>query len=520
MTSSDKDFRFMAVNDLLGMLSAHQLSRVDDETERKMVVMVLRLLEDKNTEVQNLAVKCLTSLAKQVRDSLAEHIVVTLCDGMTSTDSKGELRGISSVGLMSVVSDPPPSLVLTKKVYGIVAGRLTEAIVKNRQFASDALEIMKKMLFLHGPALESHHEQIRNCVLPLLSSPDMVVRKRSLNVLSYLVISCSDDLFSNIVQFLLEQLIANTSLSSTCTYVQCVGAISRQAGHRAGGYLDRLVPLLVQFSDEDNDELREHCLQAFESFVRRCPREVTSCLPKIIERCLTLLCHDPNYNYGSDNEQEDDAMETDEMDDDDDEDDYSDDDDMSWKVRRAAAKCLAALLGTRPDMVKELYETVSPRLIARFKEREENVKVDIFAAYIALLQATRLWQRGATKVSDHTVGMGVLAALQLQTADIIKAVRHQLKDKSIKTRQGCFSLLSELVHVLPGVLEPYIDQLVPGIRYCLTDVKYSSSSNMKIDTLSFVRLLLTTHRAQVFHPAHGSPRPASNQRCERLLLQD
>lgn len=46
---------------------------------------------------------------------------------------------------------------------------------------------------------------------------------------------------------------------------------------------------------------------------------------------------------------------------------YSDDDDMSWKVRRAAAKCLDAVIGTRHEMLMDFYKNVSPALIARFK---------------------------------------------------------------------------------------------------------------------------------------------------------
>ena len=37
----------------------------------------------------------------------------------------------------------------------------------------------------------------------------------------------------------------------------------------------------------------------------------------------------------------------------------------------------------------EFYNTVSPALIGRFKEREENVKADIFHAYVALLKQTK-----------------------------------------------------------------------------------------------------------------------------------
>ena len=68
---------------------------------------------------------------------------------------------------------------------------------------------------------------------------------------------------------------------------------------------------------------------------------------------------------------------------------YSDDDDMSWKVRRSAAKCLEAVIATRHELLTEFYSNVSPALITRFKEREENVKADIFKAYIALLKQTK-----------------------------------------------------------------------------------------------------------------------------------
>jgi len=96
MSSSDKDFRFMATNDLMGELQKDSI-KLDDDSERKVVKMLLRLLEDKNGEVQNLAVRCLGPLVTKVKELQVETIVEHLCTNMSS--EKEQLRDISSIGL-------------------------------------------------------------------------------------------------------------------------------------------------------------------------------------------------------------------------------------------------------------------------------------------------------------------------------------------------------------------------------------------------------------------------------------
>lgn len=39
-----------------------------------------------------------------------------------------------------------------------------------------------------------------------------------------------------------------------------------------------------------------------------------------------------------------------------------------------------------------------------------------------------------------------------------------MKEKSVKTRQCCFNMLTELVNVLPGALTQHIPVLVPGMQ--------------------------------------------------------
>lgn len=494
MTSNDKDFRFMATNDLMTELQKDSI-KLDDDSERKVVRMLLKLLEDKNGEVQNLAVKCLGPLVNKVKEFQVETIVDTLCSNMIS--DKEQLRDISSIGLKTVISElPPSSTALAASICKKITGRLTSAISKQEDVSVqlEALDILGDLLSRFGGLLISFHPSIMQSLLPQLSSPRLAVRKRAIIAIGYLVMSCNYTLFNELIEFLLNELIKNTSTSTTRTYIQCVGAISRQAGHRFGEHLEKMVPPIVRFCREEDDELREYCLQAFESFVRRCPKEISPFVQEIIKICLLYICHDPNYNYDDD---DDDAMETEDDEEDEEEDEeYSDDDDMSWKVRRAAAKCLDAVIGTRHEMLMDFYKNVSPALIARFKEREENVKADIFHAFVTLLRQTR-----PTITSDPDAmeqDGGPVSMLQTQISDIVKAIHKQLREKSVKTRQGCFSLLTELVLVLPGALAKHFDQLVPGIIYSLGDK--NSSSNMKIDTLSFLNTILIHHQPAVFLP--------------------
>ena len=65
---------------------------------------------------------------------------------------------------------------------------------------------------------------------------------------------------------------------------------------------------------------------------------------------------------------------------------FSDDDDASWKVRRGAAKVLAAVYTNYSGDLDALYPKTVPSLLTRFREREENVRADIFVAFITLLQ--------------------------------------------------------------------------------------------------------------------------------------
>uniref|UniRef100_A0A8C1RU29 Cullin-associated and neddylation-dissociated 1 n=1 Tax=Cyprinus carpio TaxID=7962 RepID=A0A8C1RU29_CYPCA len=496
MTSSDKDFRFMATNDLMSELQKDSI-KLDDDSERKVVKMILKLLEDKNGEVQNLAVKCLGPLVSKVKEYQVETIVDTLCTNMLS--DKEQLRDISSIGLKTVIGELPPASsgsALAASVCKKITGRLTSAIAKQEDVSVqlEALDIMADMLCRQGGLLVNFHPSILSCLLPQLTSPRLAVRKRTIIALGHLVMSCGNLVFVDLIEHLLSELSRNESMSTTRTYIQCIAAISRQAGHRIGE-----APPLLQTSVN----LMSLGFKTSSQLLFKCPKEVYPHVPTVISICLKYLTYDPNYNYDDEDEDEN-AMDADGLDEDyqGSDDEYSDDDDMSWKVRRAAAKCLDAVVSTRHEMLPEFYRTVSPALIARFKEREENVKADVFHAYLSLLKQTRpaqswLCDPDAMEQGETPLTM-VICCVPLQVSMIVKALHKQMKEKSVKTRQCCFNMLTELVNVLPGALAQHIPVLIPGIIFSLNDK--SSSSNLKIDALSCLYVILCNHQPQVFHP--------------------
>ncbi|CAK5073854.1 unnamed protein product [Meloidogyne enterolobii] len=58
MTNIDKDFRYMAVNDLMAELCKASIA-LDEDMEKRIVNSLLSLIQDKNAEVQNLTCRCL-----------------------------------------------------------------------------------------------------------------------------------------------------------------------------------------------------------------------------------------------------------------------------------------------------------------------------------------------------------------------------------------------------------------------------------------------------------------------------
>ncbi|KAG0496791.1 hypothetical protein HPP92_001482 [Vanilla planifolia] len=495
MTGKDKDYRYMATSDLLNELSKDGF-KADTELEARLSHVILQQLEDASGDVSGLAVKCLAPLIKKINEDRVLEMTNKLCDKLLH--GKDQHRDISSIALKTIISEVS-SQALAYRILVSVTPQLIKGITgsgKNTEIKCESLDILCDVLHRFGNLMTKDHAELLSALLSQLNVNQASVRKKSVSCIASLASSLSDDLLSNATADVV-QLLKNKNIKPelTRTNIQMIGAFSRSVGYRFGPHLAETVPLLISYctvASETDEELREYSLQALESFLLRCPRDISSYCDDILNLTLEFLSYDPNFTDSMDEDTDDDG--NDDEEDDESANEYTDDEDISWKVRRAAAKCLAAIIVSRPEMLSKMYLEACPKLIERFREREENVKMDVFNTFIELLRQTANVTKGQNDIDESSPRF----LLKHEVPKIVRSIIRQFREKSIKTKVGAFSVLKELVVVLPDCLADHVGPLVIGIEKALNDK--SSTSNLKIEALTFTRLILASHSPTVFHP--------------------
>ncbi|KAL6629111.1 hypothetical protein ACP70R_028876 [Stipagrostis hirtigluma subsp. patula] len=494
MTGKDKDYRYMATSDLLSELNKESF-KSDQDLEPKLTSTVLQQLEDASGDVSGLAVKCLAPLVKKVGEDKVVEMTNKLCDKLLN--GKDQHRDTASIALKTIIAEVTTPT-LAEKILVSLAPQLIKGVNtgKNAEIKCECLDILGDVLHRFGNLVTKDHEYMLSALLSQLGSNQASVRKKSVSCIASLAPSLSDDLLAK-ATLQVVQLLKNRSAKSeiTRTNIQMIGSLSRSVGYRFGPHLAETVPLLVSYctsASENDEELREYSLQALESFMLRCPRDIAPYCEGILNLALEYVSYDPNFTDSMEEDTDDECL--DEDDDDESANEYTDDEDASWKVRRASAKCLSAIIVSRPEMLSKMYLEACPKLIDRFREREENVKMDIFNTFIELLRQTGNVTKGQGDIDENSPRW----LLKQEVPKVVKSINRQLREKSIKTKVGAFSVLKELVVVLPDCLADHFGSLVPGIEKALNDK--SSTSNLKIEALIFTRLVMASHSPSVFHP--------------------
>ena len=104
----DSAERYMATTDLCSLLSQESF-KLDATTEKLVVGAVLKQLDDKNNDVQSVAVKCLAILLKKAQEEQVGEICEKLCV-LILQESQAMLRDIYSIGLKTLISDVPDKM--------------------------------------------------------------------------------------------------------------------------------------------------------------------------------------------------------------------------------------------------------------------------------------------------------------------------------------------------------------------------------------------------------------------------
>lgn len=154
----------------------------------------------------------------------------------------------------------------------------------------EALDILSDLLSRFVDPLVPFHDNIVKALVPQLLSSRQAVRKRTIVALSHLMSSCNHTAYNSVVKHLLEGLEKPQGQATIRTYIQCLASICRQTGHRMHNHIERIMVLLKQYSQCEDDELREFCLQACEAFVYRCPEAIAPHIEVVsIQKVLFLM---------------------------------------------------------------------------------------------------------------------------------------------------------------------------------------------------------------------------------------
>ncbi len=487
------------------------------------------MLKDSSKEVQEKSVECLAPLASFVDEHLAVYLVDKLVEPVVNssmenasqaTQSAKPMRDIAFIGLKKILGELSPTQAKSKVIAKTNIPRILQALrseSKNEDVHIEALELLNAFVVNMGPELPGFHEEVRRVIFHSLDSTSGVVRKRAIICLESLGAICNATVFQDIMSATIANLTCSTSDLKIRTGVHAVLSLSKIADDHLGSYLDVVVPIFLEFctsSDyEKDDELREHCLLSMQSFCKRFRREMVPFIGNLTKCALVLAKHDPNYAfeesddedaYNSDSQEMTDAEE--EEDDgfyDDDDDDVSDDDDSSWRVRRASIRCIHAIISGQFLSYDAAYSTFGLFLVSRFKEREDIVKSDVYAAFISLLHlnvAAAITELPSASMDINQMSIDMLPApgiaVEMEIAGtrgmaplldralyIVRSLRKQLVERNTKIRTNTMTVLYELVTAAPQTFTPLFGKLVSEVERALSD----ESTLLKTESLLFLK---------------------------------
>ena len=367
------------------------------------------------------------------------------------------------------------------------------------------LALLSAFLVHHAAALDFLHADVLQLLLSLLSpTSSRLTVKAAIGCLASLAPHLSPSLFSSLIAAVESRYGAGDSTSFLL-----ISSLATSSPASLSPHVSSLLQLLLTSasttlpaeSQRATNEERESCLLAIEALMRGCGAEVLTEVsdPLVLIKALQLnLSYDPNF-VGADDMEEDEAEEGEGVDEgpsddfngaddgdgenrdgEDDEfveamsdEEVVDEEDTSGTVRRAASKCVLALLAaishimsasasafstakSKPYLLlhstlARLIEQLAPLLLSRFHERTDHILIDLLTAFERCVHIARSLRLSVTSL--------------LPQPALNKAVGALLGAKSKprgKLSHSAVALLTQSHHTLAVVL----DALPPHTLNC------------------------------------------------------
>lgn len=598
------------------LLAGHATFLVHDYTTcARLIEGLLHTLVDQNGDVQNMSIKCLGPFVNRAPENILCPLFDKISNLNTGDEKSAEKfvdKTITALAVRAiVVALPRPvqgaqrnqkvteaysavSRALIPRLVGYVVippaggktlpappkGMLQVEIETGQD--SNALEVLTEVARCFGPMLQDAEvEALEKITMEVLETDrcGSVMKKKAVTALSMLASHFSDGLLSSFISYTIEQLRqSHLTASQRRLYLTLYGSMARSIPRKFGPYLKTLAPFVLAplsqaeldeqneqaaESDESRDaqveEVREAALVALDAFEAYCSYDMEEFAPETMESALRFLKYDPNFADDDDDEEMDDgAGADDDMDDFDADEDFEeetgfdDEDDVSWKVRRCAAKLLRTLAGI-PGAVEGglIYSTVVPALISRFNEREESVRLEVLNTLTFLIKTTedsapktthrrgsstsnsapisRKRRRGSSNATGSDTQSQLLPSngyaspstpppqtgpqqsLAKANPEIVRATAKVLKSSTIPTKQAAISLLTQMVAAQHGGLSKGVDLIIEPVTEVMKTAATGTSGSLaatqhtlRIEALRLLRVIAETHSSKVLQPYLGS----------------
>ncbi|KAF2276426.1 TIP120-domain-containing protein [Westerdykella ornata] len=606
---NDPDYRFMALSDLRDLLEAGQPGFLSDQPQicARTVDGLVRTLADNNGEVQNMALKCLGPFVNKIPESILAPMIERLSNIETGNAVDQSIPALSLREVVVSLPRPVSGMVRSKAVheaytaiskvliprlvgYNVISpsqknlprvpkGMLESDLEKGTD--SNAIDVLTEVARCFGPLLQDVEIQaLQKITLEILEKDrtSSMMKKKAVTALAALSIHFPDQLLSSLLSRIIEHLRdVHVTRSQRKIYMTVLGSMARSIPRKFGPYLKTLAPFVfgclsseeaaetMDLSDDEEgrdpevDEVLEAGLIALDAFLASCSQDMRMYTKETIEAATRLLKYDPNLANDDDDDEEavEEENEDELLEDEDFEEEtgYDDDEDASWKIRRCAAKVLYTLISTRGhgDLLDDgtLYDRVAPALVSRFKEREENVRVEIISALAKLVSVSgdgptpvlglpdeqtqgtmapppsRKRRRGGSDASMFdlqahsslslgysspapavTPPVGPRASLAKLVPDIITAVAQLLRGTSPPaTKEAAIILTKDVVVVQRGGIDTFLDQIMePVLDIAKLNIQGSigsasaSANSLRIQALQLIGAIADTHSSANIQP--------------------